>query len=109
MPSGRVRRCFKNVEYRDYCTLTEHPNLVYLSSIRSSANFWDLNLRPYDHQLIEYRPTRVFTTTRVKRSKATTVYYSNSRSRPILQLIHDIELNHGPNNYSTNGSRIIEE
>ena len=97
-----------NVEYRDCYTLSEHPNLVSLPSIQSSAKFWDLNLWLYDHQSIKYRPTRVFTTTRVKRSKATTVYYSNSTStfRPILQLIHDIELNPGPNkNYSTYGLR----
>ena len=49
----------------------------------------------------------MYTATRVKISKATTVYYSNSTStfRSILQLIHDIELNPGPNNYSINGSR----
>ena len=42
-------------------------------------------------------------TNRIKRASATTVYYDNSTSafRPILQLLHDVELNPGPANCST--------
>ncbi|CAH3034725.1 unnamed protein product [Porites lobata] len=40
---------------------------------------------------------------RVKRASATTAYYANSTStfRPVIQLLHDVELNPGPANCSS--------
>ena len=42
-------------------------------------------------------------TNRIKRASATTAYYDNATSvfRPIIQLLHDVELNPGPANCST--------
>ena len=72
-----------------------------------AADLWNLHLWLYDLQSRKFLPNRVFAATRVKRSKATIVYNSNLTStfRSVLQLIHDIELNPGPNNYSINGAR----
>ena len=90
----------QNVEYSDYCNLIDHPGLVNISFHQTGKQLWNSKLLPYNQN-------RVFTTTKVKRSKGTIVYYRNSTStfRPILQLLHDIELNPGPNNYSTCDSR----
>ena len=68
----------KNVESLDYCTLTKYSNWLYLSSIQLPAYLWGLNLWLHDIQPREFLLNRVYTATRVKRSKATTVYYSNS-------------------------------
>ena len=85
-------------------TEIQHRELCFMPSCRLKAKSWTfLHRRPR----VTAWKTVMNVSTRVKRSKATTVYCDNSTSafRPILQLLHDVETNPGPAlNYSTNGS-----
>ena len=42
-------------------------------------------------------PTKITLTAKVKRSAAPTTLYSNSVFHPVIKLVHDIEVNPGPN------------
>ena len=55
------------------------------------------NLDPYTIYITKWL-THVNVTNRIKRASVTTAYYDNSTSafRPIIQLLHDIKLNPGP-------------
>ncbi|CAB4017364.1 Hypothetical predicted protein, partial [Paramuricea clavata] len=67
----------QNVEYSDYCNLIDHPGLVNISFHQTGKELRNSKLLPYNQN-------RMFTTTK---------------------LLHDIELNPEPNNYSTSDSR----
>ena len=118
MASGRSFRCSQalgillllffltsqTAVYQDHSLVTEHLDPVPWTSYQVTAKYWDLNLLKLHST--KWR-TRVIVASRIKRSKATTALYSNTTStfRPTIQLIHDIELNPGPTNYSVNGSK----
>ena len=83
---------------------TGPPNSDYHRSCQTTPKSWKLN--PRNFHLKKWR-THLSVIARVKRSKAASALYSNSTStfRPIIQLIHDIETNPGPSNYSVDGRK----
>ena len=85
---------------QDYCFTSEYSGLCSPHSTLVKVANWDLD--PYTIHTTKWR-THVNVTNRIKRASVTTAYYDNSTSafRPIIQLIHDIELNPGPSNCST--------
>ena len=85
---------------QDYSITSEYSGLRFPHSTLVKVANWDLDL--YTIHTTKWR-THVYVTNRIKRASATTVYYDNSTSafRPIIQLLHDVELNPGPVNCST--------
>ncbi|CAH3146025.1 unnamed protein product [Pocillopora meandrina] len=83
----------------DYSFTNEYFGLRFPHSTSVKVANWDSRLC-----IIENTKWRahVHVTIRVKRANVTTAYYTNSTStfRPIIQLLHDVELNPGPANSS---------
>ena len=83
----------------DYSFTNEYFGLRFPHSTSVKVANWDSRLC-----IIENTKWRahVHVTIRVKRANVTTAYYANSTStfRPVIQLLHDVELNPGPANSS---------
>ena len=78
----------------DYSFTNEYFGLRFPHSTSVKVANWDSRLC-----IIENTKWRahVHVTIRVKRANVTTAYYANSTStfRPVIQLLHDVELNPG--------------
>ena len=83
---------------QDYSFTSEYFGLCFSHSSSVKEVNWDTRhctkWRTHVHVTISMR---------VKRASATTAYYANSTStfRPVIQLLHDVELNPGPANCSS--------
>ena len=83
---------------QDYSFTSEYFGLCFPHSSSVKEVNWDTRhctkWRTHVHVTISMR---------VKRASATTAYYANSTStfRPVIQLLHDVELNPGPANCSS--------